>query len=478
MKSFFEKNTLVSILFLSILLAPFILVTKYNLPSYDDYAVPEIINKMGYFKTQWHWYLNWTGRYSADFIIGLIHPMIYSKSGIALYGFFSAIILIGFVIALYKFLASLLPSASLGNKLSALTGLLFIYLFEMPSPTEGFYWMVGAWTYTFGVIIALQLGTELINYTKKTSKLRLFYLILLAVLLPGTSEVIDLIFLSSYCLVLSLVCVQRREIERINFLILGILAVFTLISFLAPGNAARALSVVEAGAASKDPSIVLPETFKYAIKHIVQWVVLGPFMIIAFLSISYIPNLKNDLLKLVNNWVKFGYWIIASNLFVIIFIFPVLWSSGIAPDRIYNPIALYYIIVTLLSFMFLFNLLRINRFELPMPAALIISAFLFGYTLSSQNRISRIWIEVRTGEAKAYYAEMQEIYAMCKSNPGEKIVIRPMKNRPNTIFINDLHINQNHWENQFFSKFHGIESARTGDSTLTYIETINEKFSH
>jgi hypothetical protein len=202
----------------------------------------------------------------------------------------------------------------------------------------------------------------------------------------------------------------------------------------------------------------------------IQWTFLGPFILIAFMSLSVKSKLRDDLLNLVNNWIKFGYWVIASNGFVFIFIFPVLWSSGIAPDRIYNPIALYYMMATILSLMFLFNLLKIRNFEIPMPAAIMLSLFLFGYTLSSQNRISRTWIEVRSGEAKAYYAEMQEIYTMCKENPGKKFVMRPMQHRPNTIFINDLHEDSTHWENRFFSRFHGIGSARTGDSTITYIE--------
>ncbi len=451
---------------------PFLLLSKYNLPSYDDYAVPNTLNKMGYFQTQWHWYINWSGRYSSSAIIALVHPMIYAKSGLGFYGLFSTAILLAFVASLYRFIAALIPAANSGYKLSTLAGLLFLYLFEMPSPTEGFYWLVGAWTYTLGLIIALELGSRLMVYSQNNSKLQLGYILFLAILIPGTSEVIDIIFIASYCLVLSLMFLQKGKIDRIHLIVLSVLAVFTMFSFLAPGNSVRAINVVESGVASKDLAVVLPETIKLGIKHMVQWTILGPFLLIAFLTLSLKSKLRNDLLSLVDNWIKFGYWIFASNGFVFVFIFPVLWSSGIAPDRIFNPIALYYMIVSLLSLMFLFNLLKIRSLEIPMPAVIMISLFLFGYTLSSQNRISRTWIELRSGEAKAYYNEMQEIYSMCKENPGKKFVMRPMQNRPNTIFINDLHEDSTHWENRFFSKFHGIGSARTVDSTVTYIESF------
>ena len=472
MRTFFEKNTLVSIAILFILLGPFLILTQYNLPSYDDYTVPSIINRMGYFPTQWYWYTKWSGSYASSGILALVHPLIYSKSGIEYYGLFSCLLIIGFVISLYRFVVSLIPSATIGYKLGALTGFLFVYLFEMPSPTEGFYWLVGAWTYSLGVIVALELGTQLISYNHNKTKINLGYMILLAVLLPGMSEVIVIIFIASYCLILSLIFFQRNKINRINYIILSILAIFTLVSFLAPGNSVRAENVFEAGTSSRDLSIVLPQTFKFGVQKMMHWTFIGPFMIIAFLSLSIISKIRPELLNLVNNWTKFGYWIIASNVFVFVFIFPVLWSSGIAPDRIYNPIALYYLFVTLISIFFIFNLLKIKRFEIPMPAVIMISIFLFGYTLTSQNKISRTWIEIRSGEAKSYYAEMQGIYKMCNENPGKKIVLSPMQNRPNTIFINDLNTDSTHWENRFFCKFHGIGSAYTGDSTISYVEPI------
>jgi hypothetical protein len=463
MKTIFEKNFLVSAGILAILIFPFLLLSCYDLPSYDDYTVPDIINRLGYFSTQWHWYTQWGGRYSASGMIALVHPMIYAKSGIGIYGLFSALIILGFIVSLFRFISALIPSANTGYKLGALTGLLFVYLFKMPSPTEGFYWMVGAWTYTFGVIVALELGSRIILYSRNSNKFHFGYLLFLAFLLPGTSEVIDIIFIATYCLVLSLIFFQKGKIDRIHFMILGVLAVFTLVSFLAPGNSMRATSVVESGMASKDLSIVVPQTIKVGIKYMIQWIFLGPFMLIAFLSLSVKSKLRDDLQNLVNNWIKFGYWVLASNGFVFVFIFPVLWSSGIAPDRIYNPIALYYMMMTILSIMFLFNLLKIRSFEIPMPAALMLSLFLFGYTLSSQNRISRAWIELRTGEAKAYYADMQEVFTLCKSNPDKSLVLKPMDHRPNTIFINDLERDSTNWFNRYFCEFHGIRSIYVND---------------
>ncbi len=112
------------------------------------------------------------------------------------------------------------------------------------------------------------------------------------------------------------------------------------------------------------------------------------------------------------------------------------------------------------------NLLNTKTIELPFIGTIMICVFLFGYTLVSQNKISRTWIELRSGSAKAYYYDMQKIYQVCALNKGKNLVFSPMKNRPNTIFINDLHINPKHWENISFSKFHEIESARTDSLIL------------
>lgn len=448
---------------LTLLLGPYIYLSNYNLPSFDDYSIPHVIHQRGFLETQWFWYTTWGGRYAASAIISIVNPMVYSTSGINYYGTISLLMIVLFSITLFRFLSSLLPNASLSIKLGAMAGLLFAYFFKMPTPTEAFYWLVGAWTYTLGTIVALELGANLINNLKAPSRGKFIYSIVLFGILAGTNELIVLLFFGIYALVISLDFFKRRKIEKIHIIFLSIFLVFTLVSFLAPGNSVRSTYLEEAGWANRNLPEAISMTIKLGISKVFHWAMLSPFLLIAVLALTIKEKLRSDLFQLVDNWLKFAYWFLASNAFVFLLIFPVVWSEGSTPDRVYNPIALYFLVANFINVFLLFHLLKVKPLEIPFLAKLLIVCFLAGHTLASQNRISRAWIEIRSGEAKAYYADMDEVFKLCKANPGKALVLKPMDHRPNTIFINDLERDSTHWFNRYFCEYHGIRSIYVDD---------------
>jgi hypothetical protein len=469
-----NKGTFLICIVLFVLIAPLLFLCKYNLPWYDDYYVATLFRSVDYFDLQSYWYMNWSGRYTSSGIIALLNPLNYSYSGIAFYGCFSAFIILLFAFSLYRFVSELLPSAPREYKLGFFTGLFYIFFYIMPSPTEFFFWFVGAWTYTIGLIIALELGVGLIRLNYDFKRNRFIYVIILSILLPGTNEVVTLIFLSSYAIIMILSLISKKKPHKYNYLIMFSLAIFTLISFLAPGNSVRAEWGIEQGLVNRNLFDVIVITIKELTKLVMKWTFLSPFLIVSLLSLKLMPYLNKDLKALVDTNLKLAFWLIASNIAIFAFVFPVFWSSGDAPDRIYNPIALYFLISTGLSILFYFDNIKTNKLILSFPVTLLLCVFLFFQTLSSRNRISRVWIELRSGEAKAYFAELNKNFEFCRSNPNQKIVLKPLSNRPYTILMDDLRPDSTDWANLHFSQFHGIASVRTVQTNAAYVETNSD----
>lgn len=469
-----SKLTILAGLILIILIAPLLLISKYNLPWWDDYSVATATMAKDYLDLQAYWYMNWSGRYTSSGLIPLINPLNYSYAGISYYGTLSVLIICLFSISLFRFVSAIFPKAPIDYKLSLLAGVLFILLFILPSPTEFFFWFVGAWTYTLGVIIALEAGSGMLRLKSKYKRSLALYVSILCILLPGTNEVVTLIFIAIYSIIILLTLLNRQKISKFNYLIMTILGVFVLVSFMAPGNTARAEWGIEAGLVNRNLGEVILITFKEVSKYILRWTFLSPFLIVSFLSLKLLPYLHEDLKDLVNTPTKFSIWFLSSNLAVFAFIFPAFWSSGDAPDRVYNPVALYFILSAGISILLLFNLMRNIKIVIPFPVTLMICTFLFFHTLSSRNRISRVWIELRSGEARAYYFELNKNFEFCRSNPNQKIVLSPMSNRPYTIFMDDLRPDSTNRANLAFSKFHGIASVRAIETNAAFVETNSD----
>ncbi len=459
-----KKKEFVGFLIIILIISPFIYISQYSFPSYDDYNFVNLYNKLGFFKTQLMWYFEWSGRYTSSAIIGIIHPLNYGYSGLFFYFIPSIVIIIGLVVSLFRFISELFPTAEKYMKLFFLAGILYTYFFIMPSPVQGFYWLVGAWIYMLAVIIAIEFSILLIKLNDKYTKKKLAFALIFAAILPGMCEVVDILFISTYMLILFLTFLKKQSISKVNIIVLIVFLIFIGVAFCAPGNGARAQTVVNSSFASKNVLLIMFETVKIGFNYMLKWTFFSPMLVLFVFSGPILNHLRGDFKSILDSSISLLI-LSFSVLFIVLFsIFPVIWASGIAPDRIYNPIALFYLISVIISLYFWSKLIfKRTDFYLSNSSIIVVSIFLFFNTISGKNNFSRILIELKSGMAKNYSMEMRSQYQLCKDNPQGNITFSPVKNRPNTIFINDLHCDSSHWENQSFSLFHEISSAKTID---------------
>lgn len=455
---------------LFILTLPFLLLSQYAQPSYDDFSIyVAYIENEGFFNFLSYWFNDWSGRYVAFSLAWFMEPL--NHGLVNYYGINSVIFLSLFVVSLYLFLSRILHQSNKENTGWLLVGIMFLFLNKLPSPFEFIYWLPSAISYTLGLILCLFLGwIQLGDYPKN----RLSILIITSIIgfiSTGTAEIIGLIILFNLGLPLFMDLIFNRNFPKLNKIIPVLLTIVgILIVYFAPGNLMRASKLSAFGMSN----LSIVESLVLSLKNIFNIVkdsfILSPFLLLIVFLFSNSVKINEKFNKHLNGIVKVFFWIAAHLLMIICFATVVIKQNGYLPDRVQNLVSIYLLIWILISilvlkerFVFL-NKLQIQQNNVIIPIAMVL--YLFFQTISTQNRFSRAISELTSGTASNYKKEVNQLYDQCKMNPGKDLVISPFVNRPNSIFSNDLNTDPTHWENRHFSKCFNIKSIRV-DSTQT-----------
>jgi hypothetical protein len=226
-------------------LAPWVYCAFYAHPIADDYCYANLSQHNSFFSEYCKQYFTWNGRYSSNLLV-LLNPLL--TGSLLNYQIIPVILILLTVAGFYGFLKAIV-SRQLNNIYCwcISLGLTCLYLFEMPSPAEGFYWYTGAITYQLANCIALFYLALLIQYyfRKYLFKqwLHALLLVLLLILLIGFNETILLMFLSLHtALFLGGIITRNFAVgfKKLTTLLFAIALVASLVVILAPGNGFRA----------------------------------------------------------------------------------------------------------------------------------------------------------------------------------------------------------------------------------------------
>jgi hypothetical protein len=203
----------------------------------------------------------------------------------------------------------------------------------------------------------------------------------------------------------------------------------------------------------------------YGISKVKFWILSGPFLLILFLSACLKGHLDKRIYLLINNWFKFSLWTSSQIGVFFVLISMVVMNSGInIPERVLNVIYIYFILTSAITFLLFLELSNLPKLYFVFEYKALLIIFLLFYTLVTPNRISRAILDIRLGTSKQYHEEVLKLYTYCEQNKGKDLVIPSFHNRPNTIFINDLNVDANHWENKDFSNYFGLKSIHVDES--------------
>lgn len=453
---FKKKNIAYMIIALGLYsITPFIIISQYNHPSSDDFGlglskeklIPNIV------KT----YEHRNGRYFQT-ISARLNPLRYHS--FRMYKVLPIILLCLFTVAMISFIYYFLRKYYTFKHIFAISSLfIFLFLLQMPSTSEGFFWFSGYVTYLIPTILTLFLIPIIFIAIETNSRLQkivlLFASSILCAAIIGSNE-ISLFILDSTILFLFVnQLLKSRAINKILFGLLILCLTLSVIEIIAPGNYVR----IDSSSFSENLIWTIFGSLSLTITEFIKWSI--PLLIA---SIFYTLQWGTPLTKKLSARKDFSN--INFNLSIIFYLgiiylsnFIHVFLTGYNPSyRVQNIIYLFFILGWFMNLQLYLNKQNKSWFVIQtgISKIFLITSVLLLFLLSFQldKNISTVYIDLITGKAKAYDRELTNRYQqinICKTDSCEVIFL---SNIPKTIFFSDIKdISHGGIKNKGYSKY-------------------------
>ena len=457
------------IIALSLILIPFLGLSFYVQPQFDDFSIWLATNSKTVLEAQSYWYLNWSGRYTAFGLISIFNPIVYRNTN----NFFIAAIIIqlAFLFSLYYSVRSFFPKET--DKLRVFTlfvCIALVYYWQLPSPAEAFYWIPASFSYQLGLILTLLFFSILWKNIESINSKKSIILILLSVLIPGTSEISLLIFLALLGLTVLLNFILYKKVHPLLMALFFVGITFSIISIKAPGNTIRAAELRgNTHANIEDIGFSIRTSVNFIKTQILGLFMKSPFLLITLLFAWIVSTLeikKSLKLKPIYIFCFTAIWI---GLYFMIHI-PYFYKSGIVhmPGRISNITQIVFILGFWGTLILCIQHLKIDlksAFEFSGIIYLIlIIHILFQFLLP--NKIQSASRDFFSGNARNYSQKMQARFKLLEKNEGKNMVVESIKDVPFSIYLADINSDSNSIRNKQVSFYFNLASIRM-DSTLS-----------
>ena len=228
-KSFFFKlfesgNFIIVVGFFSIL--PFLVISIFNNPSADDFCYNNYSRDLGYLNTQFEAYYNWTGRYLSTAIISI---RVFVSGSFVVYKCIPVILIVLLFVSIYHLIFSIFISISKRQKYILSFLIMVLYLIQMPSTSQGFYWLAGSITYQFAVILSIFLVSFFVKFLNTTKTKYLIISMLFSFLAIGLNEISSMFINLIFGVVFIYISIEQK---KINYPLLSVLVFMGIFSLL------------------------------------------------------------------------------------------------------------------------------------------------------------------------------------------------------------------------------------------------------
>lgn len=442
-KLFESGNFIILIGILSLL--PFLLLSIFNNPSADDFCYSNYSRDLGFLGLQIEAYNGWTGRYVSTAFMGVKG---FVSGTFMIYKVIPVLVLVFFFLAIYHLNNTIFKGISIKGKVVLSSFVLVLYLIQMPSTSQGFYWLAGSVTYQLSIIWSLYLLSFFIRFNQ-TKKIK--YLVLASVfafLVVGSNEIalvfINLIFGSVFLHKL----IMHKKVDAYLLGLLIFMGLFSLVVVLSPGSSARATTYP----GNQQFVFSILKSIKATKRHLGDWL---PTIIIAlFILFDYFNkniSIKTPQVFKVNLFLPF---LIVFG-FLIIGVFPVYYSLKWVPLRVVNLVYFFFLLgIIYLAFILFFKLKSQDKKFLTFSKwtryLLLVLVFI---KLGGDNNIRKAYSDLFLGKAYNYDKALKKRYHAIKNNQSDTLVVSELTNLPKTIFFEDIRSNSKHWINQCYASY-------------------------
>lgn len=450
-----KKTETLFIIFLSLLIFPFCVLSFYNHPSAEDFFFWTRVEKVGFINALTNLYKNWSGRFFTHAEL-LLNPLLFRTfEG---YKVFTLVMMLIFLFVVILFVSELTgKSSSIREKLLISLSIFFLYLYGMPAVSEGLYWLIGVPVYHNTLILVMLFIICFLRLKKSVKQFhKIFYLVsscLLVIAIGGSNE----IAMSSTLLLLLIlffkeIYKQRKIPWNLSVIIISLL-IAAAIDIFAPGTGAREGNFL--GKHKFIYSIIL--SFSILYKNLFAWIFGTPVLPVTILLIpafaNFIKNGENRNLFPVNP--LYGILFCIAVLYMNIFLS--VWSTGNnLYKRTLNVLYFEFLLIwffTAISSLNYFNLKRKINFEgLPKFVYAIAVAALLAY-LFKPNNVRTAYSDLIRGTAAAYDNEQTSRYEFIQSSNSDTVVVDSLKHYPKTIFAHEITTDPNSPYNSWYARF-------------------------
>ena len=459
---------------LLLLLIPMFAIARYDVPAADDFSfscethaaivsggsVTDILS--GAAEKALKVYYTWQGSFSAIFLMAL-QPAIW---GLPYYAFTTWIMVLSLLGGLFFFFHRILHGVFGVSK--SIAGIAAIVASAactqfLPSPNQSFYWYNGAVYYTFTFAVMLVLFAVVTGYLLYGSRWRIASSVFLCLIIGG-SNYITALFTSIAGILLLAILTWKKNRKRMALLLpYVVLLVAFLLSIRAPGNAVRQeLYTDHPGALD---AVLL--SFRSAVKNMFEWADLRYASCMIFLiPILWAGAEESRFSFPLPGMVSVVSFCLFSSLFT-----PHLYALGSdGPERLLNILYFSFLLLSILNlFWWLGWVAKKKRprnttygisigifgiFTVCAALCVACSVLLFQGTLTSVASFS----ELRSGEAKRYYAQAQERQRILENSEIDDCEFESFSTMPYILYFTDMTDNPDSYENQDTATFYGKHS--------------------
>ena len=428
---------------------PFFLLSLFNNPASDDFAYCNESQVRTFFDFQKHWYLEWSGRYFSNFLLGVIEPLLYKQ--FYWYKLIPVVVIIVFIGSIFSLLTAVKITISKLEKVSLVGIFLFLYVYQMPDVYQGFYWIPGSLTYQLSQVLVLFFIAFLVKYFQSKKSVYLFISSVCLFAAMGSNEItaVSLLFLVFFAFLVHYLVLNK--FSKTLFYILILAVCFTAVTVLAPGNSLRAEQIKE----KHQLVYSLFRSFQLSISLLFKWMPIITICCLFFLKkIIQIIEQRINVQYLIHPFLSFFI------LFLLLYVsvFACFWSTNVLPPNRTLNVIYFFFIITFVYFIFslIYHYLVLKKIDFAYSKSTKTSiGIIIVLCFFSTNNSTLAYYELISGKAYKYDKEMTARFELIENSKEEEIVLQALINKPQTVFSSEMGLTNdaNNWKNTAISRY-------------------------
>lgn len=425
---------------------PLVLLAYFNQPSADDFCYNTASQNLSYLETQIKLFTTLNGRYTTSAILSI--PVFLSYN-LFLYKLMPILMLIFVFYALYYLASSLFLNLRRRDYIVLSLSCLSIYIVQMPSVSQGFYWLSSAVSYQLSSVFVLLLFSLVVKILYFNKIKYIIVSVPLIILVIGSNEIAMLItdFLLGIIFLFSIFKTRKVNLGLLFLLVLA--AVLSFIVTKSQGNNLRGDSLSN----SHMLFCSIFKTLNILKSYLIIWLpIIIVFLLIFFdflnrkvsLKISKVFDVPPVMVLLVAIAVTFigffaGYWALGSLL----------------PPRAINLIYFFFILIFLyFTLVLFFYFTKKNKDFITFSSRVLYLLFVcLIFLIAQKDNIKTAYSDLFSGKAYKYDLQLKKRYQFIRNCKTDTIYVSEIKYKPKTLFVEDINTDNQYWLNGCYNAF-------------------------